>query len=63
MNMKKKTAIKRNSELDLIEIKNKQIVATGKCPKCGSELKRNLAISGWWQCGEYKQCGFQCFTC
>ena len=57
----KKTA--KKSELDLIEEKNKQIVATGKCPKCGAGLKRNLAISGWWQCKEFIKCSFQCFTC
>jgi threonine synthase len=49
------------------------IVATGKCPKCGLPLKRNLAITGWWQCSrctdypepeyaQYQKCSFQCFT-
>ena len=27
-----------------------RIVATGKCPKCESALRRNLSIAGWWQC-------------
>jgi ssDNA-binding Zn-finger/Zn-ribbon topoisomerase 1 len=52
-----------------------KIVATGKCPECGTGLVRNLALTGWWQCGaygepgfrkaEYKDlphCGFQTFT-
>jgi hypothetical protein len=26
------------------------ILANGSCPKCGSALRRNLSISGWWQC-------------
>jgi len=26
------------------------VVATGKCPICGSKLRRNSSIAGWWQC-------------
>ena len=29
------------------------VLATGKCPRCGSALKRNLSITGWWQCEQY----------
>lgn len=29
------------------------VVETGRCPVCGSGLKRNLAIKGWWQCEQY----------
>jgi ribosomal protein L37AE/L43A len=29
------------------------VVARGKCPQCGSGLRRNLALSGWWQCEQY----------
>ena len=52
-----------------------RIVATGKCPDCGNELIRNLALTGWWQCAGYAspgfrkpghendaKCGFQIFT-
>ena len=49
------------------------IVSTGRCPDCGSALRRNLALDGWWQCEQYgslgfrardddPQCSFQCFT-
>ncbi len=49
------------------------IVATGKCPRCGSALKRNLSITGWWQCEQFgaptfrkrpndPQCGWDCMT-
>lgn len=27
-----------------------RIVVTGKCPKCGSSLRRNWSMAGWWQC-------------
>ena len=51
------------------------IVAIGKCPRCGTPLRRNTALNGWWQCDAYGEpayrkpehrllprCGFQCFT-
>ena len=28
------------------------IVSAVTCPKCGSPLRRNLALTGWWQCGQ-----------
>ncbi len=53
----------------------RRIVATGKCPKCGTALKANTSITGWWQCEasinpEFRKpenrtkppCSFQCFT-
>ncbi len=45
------------------------------CPKCGLPLRRNLALTGWWQCAAFGQaqfresqyktapdCSFQTFT-
>lgn len=29
------------------------IVRSGKCPDCGKGLRRNLALSGWWQCEQF----------
>jgi hypothetical protein len=50
-------------------------VVRGTCPDCGLPLRRNLALSGWWQCAAYGEpafrdaqfqgaahCSFQCFT-
>jgi ribosomal protein L37AE/L43A len=61
--------------MDAIHEENRRIVALGKCPDCGSRLRRNNALTGWWQCGrfgldrfrepEYRgqpDCTFQCFT-
>ena len=28
-------------------------VSRGTCPQCGCGLYRNLALTGWWQCGAY----------
>ena len=52
-----------------------RIVATGVCPACGTGLRRNLALAGWWQCDAFglpqfrrpehrdlPACNFQCFT-
>lgn len=36
-----------------------KVIATGKCPCCGTGLVRNLAITGWWQCGGYASEGFR----
>jgi hypothetical protein len=30
--------------------KARAVVATGVCPLCGGKLKRNLSLTGWWQC-------------
>ena len=49
------------------------IVSTGRCPDCGSALKRNSSLHGWWQCEQSgaptfmarpndPSCSFQCFT-
>jgi uncharacterized protein (DUF983 family) len=27
-----------------------KVVATGICPTCGTGIKQNLSITGWWQC-------------
>lgn len=32
------------------QAETRRVVESGKCPTCGSGLKRNLSISGWWQC-------------
>ena len=54
-------------------IEARAIVERGTCPTCGAGLKRNLALSGWWQCEQYgseqfrkdptkPSCSFQTFT-
>lgn len=35
------------------------IVASGVCPQCGSALRNNLSITGWWQCRQYGAVGFR----
>jgi hypothetical protein len=58
-----------------IHARNITIVQSGVCPECGSGLRRNTALKGWWQCEcygrddfrapEYRgkpDCNFQCFV-
>lgn len=35
------------------------IVAIGKCPLCGAGLRRNLSLTGWWQCEQAGAVGFR----
>jgi hypothetical protein len=37
----------------------REIVASEKCPKCGGGLKRNLSLTGWWQCEQFGAVGFR----
>ena len=37
----------------------KAIVATGKCPRCGRNIRPNSAIRGWYQCEQYGAEGFR----
>jgi hypothetical protein len=66
---------KHEDRMAQIHAEARRIVAAGKCPECGSGLRRNLALAGWWQCAcygrddfrapEYRgkpDCNFQCFT-
>lgn len=35
------------------------IVRSGVCPQCGAGIRRNLAITGWYQCEQYGAEGFR----
>ena len=59
--------------LDALRTEARAIVRTGKCPRCGAALRRNLSLSGWWQCEQLgaegfrkdasrPSCSFDCFT-
>ena len=36
-----------------------EVVSKGVCPTCGASLKRNLSLTGWWQCEQYGAEGFR----
>lgn len=29
------------------------VIAGRTCPSCGSPIRRNSALTGWWQCSQY----------
>ena len=31
----------------------RRVVASGSCPLCGGQLRRNLSLTGWWQCEQF----------
>jgi ssDNA-binding Zn-finger/Zn-ribbon topoisomerase 1 len=35
------------------QAETRAVVATGCCPDCGRKLRRNLSLTGWWQCSQY----------
>ena len=37
----------------------RSVGATGHCPHCGAPLRRNLALTGWWQCSQYGADGWR----
>ena len=37
----------------------RRVVLSGKCPLCGSGLRRNLSLTGWWQCDQLGAPGFR----
>lgn len=60
-------------KMDRLYEQNAQIVATNKCPNCGSALRRNWSMTGWWQCEQFgseqfrarpqeSACSWQAFT-
>ncbi len=63
----------RQKRIDMAHAEAQEVVAGGKCPRCGAALHRNLALAGWYLCdrsgakGFRKDltgvsCTFQCFT-
>src|SRR5262249_41453769 len=57
MTKAQKLAEKAKREARLAE--NRRIVQAGACPVCGRPLRRNLAVTGWWQCSQYGAVGFR----
>lgn len=44
---------KRKPALQPYQIAENAIIATGKCPYCSRPLRRNLALTGWYQCEQF----------
>jgi hypothetical protein len=70
---KKQENAERKARIEKAHQETREIVAKGKCPRCGNGLRRNNSILGWWQCEQYgavqwrkdpqkEDCGWQGFT-
>lgn len=35
------------------------VVESGKCPLCGGKPRRNLSLTGWYQCEQFGAVGFR----
>jgi ribosomal protein L37AE/L43A len=47
------------ARMDASYAEAERIVATGVCPQCGRNLRRNLSLTGWWQCSQLGAEGFR----
>lgn len=71
--MKKSDRKVRDARLEQARAEVRAVVAAGRCPICGAAVKRNLSLTGWWQCAQFgaeqfredpnkPQCSWQGFT-
>lgn len=73
--LRRQARLETQERIERAKQEARKIVAAGKCPVCETPLRRNLALSGWWQCGAYGEpqfrlaehrdlphCTFQTFT-
>lgn len=42
-----------NARIAEAQAETRRVVATGCCPQCGRGLRRNLSLTGWWQCSQF----------
>lgn len=59
MRMTKAQKQAAKERIEKAQAETRAIVASGKCPCCGSGIRRNLAITGWYQCEQYGAEGFR----
>lgn len=52
-----KAAINAKNAARLAEAR--RIVTSGVCPQCGAGVRRNLALTGWYQCKQFGSDGFR----
>lgn len=49
----------RERRMEAAREETRAIVARGTCPDCGRKLRRNLSLTGWWQCSQLGAEGFR----
>lgn len=56
---RRQAAAESKARIEKAHAEAREILKTGKCPRCGRSLRRNLALSGWWQCSQLGAEGFR----
>lgn len=57
--MTKAAKLAEKARIEVRDAEACRIVNTGKCPQCGCNLRRNMALTGWYQCVQYGAVGFR----
>jgi hypothetical protein len=47
------------ARIEAAQAETRAVVASGACPRCSGALRRNLALTGWWQCAQFGAIGFR----
>lgn len=50
--MKRNATSEQKARIEAVHEEARRQVATGKCPH-GHGLRRNLSLTGWWQCEQF----------
>jgi hypothetical protein len=56
---KKAARLASEQRMAAAQAETEAIVARGECPRCEAPLRRNWALAGWWQCGQFGAVGFR----
>ena len=59
MRLTKSEKVRKAQEREARLEGERAIVATGQCPQCGRKIRRNLALTGWFQCSQFGAVGFR----
>ncbi len=59
MKMTKAERTISKARIDAGHAATQAIVTKGICPECGAKVKRNLSLTGWWQCEQLGAVGFR----
>jgi hypothetical protein len=57
--LKRAAQAAQQARLEAARAEARATVATGVCPDCGAALRRNLSLTGWWQCSQLGAVGFR----
>ena len=48
-----------NARIAAAKAEMREHVARGTCPVCGERIRRNLSLTGWYQCDQFGAEGFR----